>query len=248
MRKLLVQPVADMSGCLTRLAECRKPYRAMALTVVAMLVTWFIYVPIHELLHVLGCVATGGTVSELEVAPQYGGYLLAKWFDFVVCGGDYAGRLSGFDWKGSSLIYLATDFCPYILSVVLGVPLLRLCARRSRPILLGAAVVIGLAPFYNVIGDYYEIGSVTTTAVVTLATGGDTIAFEGIRSDDVFKLLGDVCLRPDELGLEGPAALAAGSALILVSFLLGIVAAFATYALGGLFARILGLGDPGTER
>ena len=238
MRRLFELPVKDAVACLNCLAAHGRPYRAMGVMVAAMIVTWFVYVPIHELLHVLGCVGTGGTVSQLEVAPQYGGHLLAKWFDFVVCGGEYAGRLSDFDWKGSDLIYLATDFGPFVLSVVIGVPLLKLCTRRSRPLLLGAAVVVGLAPFYNVIGDYYEMGSVITTRVVTVASGGDAIAFEGIRSDDIFKLAGEFCLRPGELGLEGPAAIVVGAALILMSFLLGIVLAFVTYALGDLFARL----------
>ncbi len=220
----------------------------MGVTVVTMIITLIIYVPIHELLHVLGCLGTGGTVSRLEVAPQYGGHLLAKWFDFVVCGGEYAGRLSGFDWKGSDLIYLATDFGPFVLTVVIGVPLLKLCTRRSRPLLLGVAVVVGLAPFYNVIGDYYEMGSVITTRVVTVVSGGNAIAFEGIRSDDIFKLVGDLCLRPGELGLEGAATIAMGVALILMSFLLGIVLAFVTYALGSLFARLFVRGNASRAR
>lgn len=248
MRQLFALPVKDVVACLNCLAAHARPYRAMGVTVAAMVVTWFIYVPIHELLHVLGCLGTGGTVSRLEVAPQYGGHLLAKWFDFVVCGGEYAGRLSGFDWKGSDLIYLATDFGPYILTVVIGIPLLKLCTRRSRPLLLGAAVVVGLAPFYNVIGDYYEMGSVIITRVVTVVSGGETIAFEGIRSDDIFKLAGDLCLRPSELGLEGAATIVVGAALILMSFLLGIVLAFVTYALGSLFARLFSRGGASRAR
>ena len=39
--------------------------------------SWYVYVPIHELLHALGCAATGGTVTTLEVQTQYGGAILA---------------------------------------------------------------------------------------------------------------------------------------------------------------------------
>ncbi|MGD2108318.1 MAG: hypothetical protein PVI86_02895 [Phycisphaerae bacterium] len=239
MRKFFVQPLHDMLECLNRFAESGRPQLAMGLTVGAMLVSWFIYVPIHELLHVFGCVAPGGSVSELEVAPQYGGHLLAKWFDFVVCGGEYAGRLTAFDTKNSDWIYLATVFAPFVLSVIIGVPILKLCARRSRPLLAGVGVVIGLAPFYNIIGDYYEIGSVTTTGVLSVLLGNEGVAFEGIRGDDIFKLVGTLFTSPADLGLEGAGAWFAGFVLVLVSFVLGILAAFVTYYLGHLFARLL---------
>ncbi|MGB2984892.1 MAG: hypothetical protein WBE26_03335 [Phycisphaerae bacterium] len=240
MRRFFVQPLDDLASCLNRLVDGGRPGRSMCLALVAMVITWFLYVPVHELLHVAGCVVTGGTVSELEVSPQYGGALLARWFPFVVSGGEYAGRLSGFDTKGSDLIYLATDFGPFVLTVLFGVPLLRACARRRRPILFGIGVVVGLAPFYNLIGDYYEMGSVVTTRTVTLLRGGVTpIAFEGIRSDDIFKLVGNICTQPGELALNSPSAIAAGAGLICISFIVAVVLALATYALGDCFARIL---------
>ena len=31
-------------------------------------VGWWVYVPVHELLHALACIATGGDVDELEIA------------------------------------------------------------------------------------------------------------------------------------------------------------------------------------
>lgn len=239
MRTILRQPFDDLASCLTRLAESPRPLQTMCVVLVALVTTWFVYVPVHELLHVLGCVTCGGTVSELEIAPQYGGALLARWFPFVVSGGDYAGRLSGFDTRGSDLIYLATDFAPFLLSVLIGVPLLRMCANRRRPVLLGAAIVVGLAPFYNLIGDYYEMGSIITTRTVTfLASSADQVAFEGIRSDDVFKLIGTFCVRPGELGLSGAAGIASGAALILTSIVVGVVLAFLTYYLGDRTARV----------
>ena len=206
----------------------------------AMAVTWFVYVPVHELLHVLGCVATGGTVSELQIQPIYGGALLAELFPFVVAGGGYAGRLSGFDTRGSDLVYLATDLTPSLLSVVIGVPALRLCTRRSRPLLFGAAVVPSLAPFYGIPGDYFEIGSILTTRATTwLAGGGSAPVYASIRSDDVFALIGNVFAMPAELGLSGARETAMAVGLIFVSLAVSILSAFVTYALAGTLASVL---------
>lgn len=240
MKKFFLLPIDDLVACLNHLVSTKRPGRKMAVLLVGLVVTWFVYVPIHELLHVLGCVITGGSVSELEISPWYGGSLLARWFPFVVSGGEYAGRLSGFDTHGSDLIYLATDITPYLLTILLGIPLLRAGARGWRPGLLGVAVVVGLAPFYNLIGDYYEMGSIATTRAVTWLTGGGaSVAFEGIRSDDIFKLIGELCTKPGELGLEGPGAIAGGVALTALGFVLGVLFASATYGLGVAFARLV---------
>lgn len=256
MRAFLVQPLDDVASCLRHLANTRRPLGAMGVTFITVVVVWFVYVPVHELLHAAGCVIAGGTVTELQIAPQYGGTLLARWVPFVVSGGDYAGRLSGFDTKGSDLIYLATDFMPYLLTVLFGVPILRACMQRWRPVLFGVGIVVGLAPFYNLIGDYYEMGSVITTRTVTILGSNEEgqevsdeseqlnmsadrrIAFAGIRSDDIFRLIGDVCTRPEILGLNGPAAITAAATLITVSILVGVVLALATYALGHRFASL----------
>ena len=174
MRSFFRQPFDDVMACLELIVTVKSPIRAMGSMMAALIVTWFIYVPIHELLHVLGCLLAGGEVDQLEIAPRYGGALLARVFPFVVSGGEYAGRLSGFDWKGSDLIYLATDFMPYLLTVLIGVPLIRLATRRRRPVVFGLGIVLGLAPFYNLPGDYYEMGSIITTRVVTWTIGPDT--------------------------------------------------------------------------
>lgn len=174
MRSFFRQPFDDVLACLERIVTVKSPIRAMAPMMATLIVAWFIYVPIHELLHVLGCLLAGGEVDRLEIAPLYGGALMARVFPFVVSGGEYAGRLSGFDWKGSDLIYLATDFMPYLLTVLIGVPLIRLAAGRRRPVMFGLGIILGLAPFYNLPGDYYEMGSIITTRVVTWTIGSDT--------------------------------------------------------------------------
>src|ERR1051325_6446569 len=79
-----------------------------------LLAGWWVYVPIHELLHAAGCLAAGGAVSRLEIDTIYGGALLARVFPWVVAGSDYAGRLSGFDTRGSDAIYLVTDLLPFV--------------------------------------------------------------------------------------------------------------------------------------
>ena len=244
MWKLVLTPLDDLAGGLTRLADARRPMAALFISVAMLIVSWFVYVPIHELMHAGGCVAVGGTVSQLEIAPQYGGALVARWFPFVVPGGEYAGRLSGFDWKGSDFIYLVTDFAPYLLTVFIGVPLLRLCGRRRRPLLFGVAIVVGLAPFYNVIGDYYEMGSIVVTRAATLLGGGEEIAFAGIRSDDVFKLVGELISKPETIGLDSTGQVVWAVILALVSFLLGVILAIATYLLGDIAARtVVGRAD-----
>jgi len=240
IRTLLLKPLDDVALCLGHLADTPRPLRGMVTVMVVLIVTWFVYVPIHELLHVLGCVGTGGTVTTLEVAPQYGGALLAKWFPFVVSGGEYAGRLSGFDTKGSDLIYLATDITPFLLSVLIGVPLLRACTRRWRPVLFGAGIVVGLAPFYNLIGDYYEMGSIITTRAVTLlGGGGEPIAFAALRSDDVFKLIGELFTQPAELGLPTPVRVGTGIVIVAVSIVVGVALALLTYTAGDRVARFV---------
>lgn len=240
MRNIVRRLINDLMACLTHLERCRRPMAAMCVVIFSLVVTWFVYVPIHELLHAGGCAVTGGTVTELQIAPQYGGALFARWFPFVVSGGDYAGRLSGFDTHESDLIYLATDFAPYLLTVLVGVPLLRACTRKWRPITLGSAVVIGLAPLYNIFGDYFEMGSILITrASSAIGLGADRPAFESLRSDDVFKLVGELFTKSETLALSGAGDTAIAALLILLSFALGIVLAILTYALGDLVARLV---------
>ncbi|HUU85518.1 MAG TPA: hypothetical protein VM243_18620 [Phycisphaerae bacterium] len=221
--------------------------RAIVLAVVSAAITWFVYVPIHELLHAAGCGVTGGTVTELQIAPHYGGALLELMFPFVVCGGDYAGRLSGFDTGGSDPVYLATDLAPFLLTVFIGVPMLRACTRAHRPVLFGASLVVGLAPVYNLFGDYHEMGSILTTRAAALVTGAPSVEdspFAALRSDDIFKLIEQIRTQTEQLDLS----LSTPMALLLVgvSFVVGVLLALATYALGCGFGRVLAHRQPTT--
>ena len=105
--------------------------------------------------------------------------------------------------------------------------------------LFGMAIVVGLAPFYNLVNDYFEMGSIITTRAATLVRGGDSIAFEGLRSDDMFKLIGSLSMRPAELGLHDATAIGIAVGLVVVSLVVGIVLALFTYALGDMVARVL---------
>ena len=98
LKRFILDPIYDLAtGIDVHIARAERRGVAIAKLLVAAVATWWVYVPIHELLHVAGCLLTGGTVSELQVAPIYGGAWLARVFPFVVSGGDYAGRLSGFE-------------------------------------------------------------------------------------------------------------------------------------------------------
>ena len=232
------EPIRDVMAAMeAQVVRGDHPGRALVVTLVGGVVSWWIYVPVHELLHALGCYLTGGTVTELQIAPEYGGALFAQLLPFVSAGGDYAGRLSGFDTKGSDLIYLATDALPFLLSVRLGVPLLKACARGRRAALFGAAIVLGLAPFYCLTGDYYEMGSILTTRALTWLSGAEAPRFAAFRSDDVVKLVTEVWTQPSNFHVESVrGALAAG--LVVAGGLTSVVLlAFATYAVGTRVAR-----------
>jgi len=258
VRRFFRQPIDDVLACLEPIVTVKNPVKVLVPLFVSLIVNWVIYVPIHELLHAFGCWVTGGTVTRLEIQPHYGGSLLAKVFPWVVSGSEYAGRLSGFETFGSDLVYLATDFAPFVLSVILGVPLLKLCKGRRRPILFPMGIVLGLAPFYNLPGDYFEMASIITTRASTplarplnpsaadaLETpcpenqGSPTAGFRCLRCDDVFKLIGTYCTKPAELHLRKTGEMLAAAGIILASLAVALLLAFATYALGSAFSRLI---------
>ena len=187
---------------------------------------WWVYVPLHEFLHALGCLATGGEVWELEIARAYGGSLYAALFDFVTPHSEYAGRLSGFDTHGNDLIYLATDLAPYLLTFFPGVWLWRRAATRSQPLVWGAMLPVALAPFVSLTGDAYEIGAILATHIPPWTT---MQALEAIRGDDLFLVV-------ERLGSQ--AGLGLGVAL---STVFGGLWAWSWYALSARLAKKLGV-------
>lgn len=218
---MLITPWTDLlhglDRCLTRGA------RSLLLVFAGALAGWWIYVPVHEMLHAAGCAAAGGRVSRLEIAAAYGGGLLSRIFPFVVSGSEYAGRLSGFDTRGSDLIYLITDLAPFLLTLP-GVWLLRRAAGARHALLFGAALPFALAPFLSLTGDAYEIGSIVVTRLPPWMRDGELL-----RGDDLFQKAGELRQLPG--APWGGFALAA---------LLGVIWAFLTWKAGDLAARRLG--------
>ena len=235
LKKIIILPFEDFfSG----LDAALKTVSAVNIGVIFVLfaLTWWIYVPIHELAHALGCIIGGGSVSRLEISPLYGGGMLEGIFPFVYSGSDYAGQLTGFDTKGSDVAYMLTVFLPFLLTILLGVPLLR-SASGSAPLAaslkLGIALPIAFAPFISFSGDYYEMGSIVVSRIAELfSVAADSTAW---RSDDVFKLV-------KELFFSGKPYSVADVLGVASSFVLGVVFIYATYLLGVLWSNMLGIG------
>jgi len=226
LARLAALPLRDLLRSESR--ALRRP-RDLAWQLAGLLAGWWLYVPLHEMLHALGCLAAGGRVTRLELAPAYGGTLLEGAIPWAVAGGEYAGRLAGFDTGGSDTVYLATDLTPFLVTLLPGVWALRRAARRCRPFLLGWSLPFALAPFLSLTGDAYEIGSIVVTRLPAWRASVDLL-----RGDDLVKVAG---------GLTGAASLVlagfAGAALV------GVAWAFLTYGLGGAVAE--GLGEPALE-
>jgi hypothetical protein len=229
-RGLLVRVVAEpLANWLDALEACARggPLSALAIVASSLAVAWWLYVPIHELAHAWGCQLAGGRVTRLEISELYGAAWLARVFPYVTVGSEYAGRLSGFDTRGSDLVYVATCALPFVLTVLVGVPLLRAASGLGGwrgAVALGAAVPIAFAPFVSLPGDYYEMGSILVSrAVATLSPG---FPVERWRGDDLVKLVGT--LAPD--------ARAADAAGVAASLLVGAVLAWATYWAGVMVA------------
>ncbi len=202
-----------------------------ACAVGAAFLSWMVYVPLHELAHAYGCILSGGSVTRLEIDPMYGARWLAAIFPFVAVGSEYAGQLTGFSTGGSDLVYLATDFAPFVLTIVIGVPMLRSVPSMQRPMAamatLGAAIPVAYAPFISIPGDFYEMGSIIVSACWASRMG---YSVERWRSDDVVLLVDQ--LRSADGGLID--WLAIGAALGL-----GMLLALATYSAGALTASAL---------
>jgi hypothetical protein len=219
VRRLVFLPWKDFWPGFERCLE--GGYGALLRLFIGLAAGWWIYVPVHELLHALACLAGGGDVTRLEIGHLYGGALWAHLAPWISAGSEYAGRLSGFDTGGSDLVYLATVLGPYLLTLFPGVFWLRWAGAGGRSLAFGASLPFALAPFLSLAGDAYEIGSIVVTQLPPwAAVCGD------LRGDDVFLLV--------ESFVEPSAVIWSGFA---VGVLVGGVWAFCTYGLGVLVAR-----------
>ncbi len=197
---------------------------------------FFVYVPLHELLHAAGCLLFGGSVERIEISPLFGGRILAGLTPMVSPDTHYAGRLAQFDARGSDLVFLATDFAPYVLTIPVGIPLFRTLSRAPNAWLLGPAAVLAMAPWMSLTGDYYEMGSILVTRLAA-AAGADLAA---LRSDDMLALISTVWSAARSTGPDGPWGSALTASVIAASFFLGLVLASFTYSLGVLVSSALG--------
>jgi hypothetical protein len=228
-RRLIAEPARDYIAALETMDD--RGFVGLAFACIAFVLAWFVYVPIHELFHAWGCLLAGGEVTRLEIAPEYGGALLAHIFPFVVSGSSYAGQLTGFDTHGNDAIYLAAVLAPFLLTIAVGVPLLKRAARPMvksawRPWLLGASVPVAYAPFVSVIGDYYETGSILVSRAAHWFDS--TMPLKRWRSDDIFKLMREL----SDAGATAFDWFGVGASLAT-----GILLALLTYHVGARFAN-----------
>jgi len=226
-QSVLTEPLHDY---LAALNKCLGRFRTgnLAAIVLSFVFSWWLYVPMHELFHALGCIIGGGEVSRLEISTMYGADFLKGFFPFIESGSKYAGRLSGFNTHGSDLTYLLTDFSPYILTIFFGVPLLKsVSSGNSSPLMnsfkFGISMPVAYAPFISVTGDFYEMGSIIVSRVAALLM--PSVGPERWRSDDLFKLI-------EQLFVPNNVHWVADSIVVLASFLLGIVLVFTVYWAG----------------
>jgi hypothetical protein len=189
-------------------------------------VSWWLFVPLHELLHVLGCIATGGIVTRLEISPLYGGGWFARLAPWITSGGEYAGRLSGFRPAGD-LSYLTTVLAPLVVLCPIGSAVARAAVRRHRALLFGIGLGAALQPIAALTGDAYEAASIPLTRLADLAGLHWALV---LRGDDVFKVAGE--------------AVALGSPLAWLLFAVGCAGAALTAAIiltlsGGIVPTVL---------
>lgn len=231
MKKLISQPLKDYQNALSA-AFSKFSYLNLIVLITSAVVSWWLYVPVHELFHAFGCLITGGEVTDLAISRNYGAEFLKELFPFVTVGSEYAGQLKGFDTHGNDLIYLATDFFPYLLTIFIGIPLLK-SAFYSKPFTasfkLGISMPVAFAPFISIAGDYYEMGSIVISRIFT--TISPEFVVDRFRSDDFFKLSNELLVKgsqtaefPDYSGIS-------------LSLILGILLAFLTYFAGHIFSK-----------
>jgi hypothetical protein len=233
--RLFAAPFTDLFAGLQRSTDALGG-RALPLLLVACAAGWWLYVPVHELMHAWGAQLGGATVTRLDIDPIYGARFLQRFFPYVQIGSAYAGQLAGFDTHGSDLAYALTVFFPFVLSIAIGVPLLVRAARVPAPgaastALFGFALPVAWAPILSIGGDFYELGEIAVSRAAALVGAHGEI----LRGDDIIAIFGRIF---------GGAFSWLDAAGVAASLLLGIVLAFATYAAGRAVAAAIARHSP----
>lgn len=234
IREIFTLPLYDyFAGLKICLTGFKVSY--LIIIVIAFFVSWWVYVPVHELFHAFGCLLGGGEVNKLTLSPLYGAFFLKGLFPFISSGSEYAGQLTDFDTHNNYLTYLLTVFLPYVLTILIGIPLLKSVEDNSTSpylncIKFGVALPIAYSPFISITGDYYEIGSIIVTKFASFLF----VSFQVERwlSDDLFKLSEKLFFSTDVVRAEDIGG-------VVLSFFLGIILAFVTYRAGRLWANVI---------
>ncbi len=158
--------------------------KRLILILMGLLLGWWIYVPLHEFLHVAGCLLGGGQVETLHLDPLYGGHIFASLFSFVSAGGEYAGRLTDFDTGESDWVYALAVYSPFCLTLP-GFQLMKWSGNSSRSLPFGLALPFAFAPVISLTGDFLELGSL---ALFQPWQGTESI-HRSLISDDLFASL-----------------------------------------------------------
>ena len=216
--KFLIKPFETFIRFYEQILSLPKISKTLVFGFVGLILGWWVYVPVHELLHVAGCLLGGGEVICLEIDPLYGGAILSDLFPFVVSGSDYAGRLSGFDTHGSDWVYALTIVFPFVISL-LGFLFLQVAVRKKSPFMFAFVLPCALAPLISLSGDFFELGSLFLFQVWP----GPSEINRLLISDDVFRLMTDINLGVLDIPLN----------FSCLSFI------GASFGLGALFAWVI---------
>lgn len=210
---------AELLGAISSLES--RPDTSLALKtklVLWLVALWGFYVPLHELFHALGCLISGGEVWEIELSVWSGGGILGSVFPLFKPVASFGGRLSGYSTGGSDWVYFLTDLFPYFPTMIFGTYLLRRGSSPPRPSVLALGMILALAPFISIPGDYYEMGSILVSDLVRWilsanGVGGLVNSVDLIRSDDIISLSSQIFQKNAD-----PAPVGRGMAFLLVFF------------------------------
>ena len=176
----------ELAHAYNGLVEHGPALRSLILVGAGLVAGWWVYVPAHELLHAAGCWMGGGEVQTLQIQPRYGGHLIAELLPFVSPEGDYAGRLIGFDTRGSDWTYALTVMLPFLLGFPGFWAIGRSLGSRSA-FVFGFGLPASLSPVLSVTGDFLEFSGIMLFQVWPGSAQGN----RRLITDDLFRLPGE---------------------------------------------------------